>query len=90
MIRINLRGVRNGSRPPGSARRARVAPLGGPMRNGGKPSDEEEDVPRHRLEVVAKHLLEEIQDYARRKPLEGLLISFLSGMVLSSLLRRDR
>lgn len=91
MLRINLLRIRNGFGSSGSAPRAQTAPRGELMRNGGRHSDEEEeDSPRARLRTVAKHLAEELQDYARRKPLEGLIISLLTGMVIGGLLRRDR
>lgn len=58
--------------------------------NGGKPLDEDERSPGRRLRELAGHLVEEAQDYARRKPLEGLVIALLTGMVIGGLLRRDR
>jgi hypothetical protein len=39
---------------------------------------------------LCRSLLEEVKDYTHRKPLEGLLIAMIAGMVLSSLLRRER
>lgn len=35
-------------------------------------------------------LSEEAQDFTRRRPVEGLLLSFIAGMIVSDLLRRNR
>ncbi len=42
------------------------------------------------LRQLLESLGEEAKDFTRRRPLEGLLISFVAGMILSDLLRRGR
>lgn len=39
---------------------------------------------------LLESLVDEAQDFTRRKPLEGLLISLIAGMVLSNIIRRGR
>jgi len=44
--------------------------------------------------VRFKHLLgsltQEMEDFTRRKPLEGLLLSFIAGLLVGDLFRRRR
>ena len=51
---------------------------------------EDEGRPGARLKEVLELLSEEARDFARRKPLEAVLLSFLTGIVIGGILRRDR
>lgn len=48
------------------------------------------DRPADRLKEFFGSLAEEAGEFTRRKPIEGLLLSFLAGMILGELLRRPR
>jgi ElaB/YqjD/DUF883 family membrane-anchored ribosome-binding protein len=48
------------------------------------------DRPAVRLKEFFESLAEEAEEFTRRKPLEGLLLSFVAGLVLGELLRRPR
>ena len=43
-----------------------------------------------RFRKFLEGLTEEARDFTRRRPVEGLLLSFIAGMVVSDLLRRNR
>lgn len=51
---------------------------------------DDSDPPGTRLKEFLETLSDEVRDFTRRKPLEGLLLSFFSGVVLGELLRRKR
>lgn len=46
--------------------------------------------PGARLKEFLETLSDELQDFTRRKPLEGLIVSFLAGLVIGELIRRNR
>ena len=46
--------------------------------------------PAARLKEFLEALSEEVQEFTRRKPLEGLLLSFVTGLMIGELLRRGR
>ncbi len=50
----------------------------------------DESSPGARLREFFESLSDEAADFTRRKPVEGLLLAFLSGIVLGELLRRNR
>jgi hypothetical protein len=52
------------------------------------PSDSE--TPGASLRQFLERLAEEAKTFTREKPVEGLLLSFLAGIILSDLLRRNR
>ena len=59
----------------------------------GTPEDDngaDEERPGTRLKQLLESFAEEARDFTRRKPLEGLLLSFIAGLVLGDLLRRNR
>ncbi|HZE96897.1 MAG TPA: hypothetical protein VE981_07715 [Planctomycetota bacterium] len=58
-----------------------------------KPHESEEEDgegPGSRLKEFLESLSEEAREFTRRKPLEGLLLSFVAGLLLGDLLRRNR
>lgn len=50
----------------------------------------DDENPGARLKQLFDSFAEEARDFTRRKPLEGLLLSFIAGLVLGDLLRRNR
>ena len=59
----------------------------------GTPDDDngsDDENPGARLKQLFESLAEEAREFTRRKPLEGLLLSFFAGLVLGDLLRRNR
>jgi len=46
--------------------------------------------PAARLKQFIESLSEEAREFTRRKPLEGLLLSFVAGLLVGDLLRRQR
>jgi len=49
-----------------------------------------EDTAGESFRKFLEGLTEEARDFTRRRPVEGLLLSFIAGMVVSDLLRRNR
>jgi len=46
--------------------------------------------PAAHLKQFLESLSEEVREFTRRKPLEGLLLSFVAGVLIGDLLRRPR
>jgi len=46
--------------------------------------------PAAHLKQFLQSLSEEAREFTRRKPLEGLLLSFVAGLLIGDLLRRPR
>jgi len=58
------------------------------VREDDDPSDP--DNPAARLKQFIESLSEEAREFTRRRPLEGLLLSFVAGLLVGDLLRRQR
>jgi hypothetical protein len=50
----------------------------------------DDERPGARLKQLFESFADEARDFTRRKPLEGLLLSFVAGLLLGDLLRRNR
>ena len=48
------------------------------------------ETPGARLQEFLESVSEELEAFARRRPLEGLLVSFIAGMVIGDFFRRSR
>jgi len=51
---------------------------------------EEENHPAALLKQFLQSVSQQAEEFTRRKPLEGLLISFVAGLLIGDLIRRRR
>jgi len=51
---------------------------------------DDRETPSTHLKQFLDGLSAEVREFTRRKPLEGLLLSFVAGLLIGDLLRRPR